>query len=79
MTIEKIRGLCNAEPFRPFVLHLLDGREVTVKHPDSIAFFHTGRLLIVAHEDESESLIDPMLVSDITLARARTRRNGKQR
>ena len=76
MTIEKIKDLCNAEPFRPFALHLPDGREVSVKHPDFVAFSPTGRILIVVHEDESESIIDPMLVSDVTV-KERARRNGK--
>ena len=76
MTTEKIRELCHAEPFRPFVLHFPDGRRVTVVHPDFVALSPAGRLISVFEADGTESLIDLMLVSDVTV-KARARRNGK--
>ena len=30
MTIAELRNLCAAQPFRPFVIHLADGRQVPV-------------------------------------------------
>lgn len=77
MTIEKIRSLCHAEPFRPFSVHLPDGRRVEVEHPDFVALSPTGRLMIVLHADDSESVVDMLLVSDVTL-KAPMRRNGKK-
>jgi hypothetical protein len=77
VTIEKIRELCHAEPFRPFVLHFPDGRRIGVQHPDFVALSPTGRMVSVFQTDGSESLIDLMLVSDITIKEGRTRRNGK--
>ncbi|MGH7951231.1 MAG: hypothetical protein ACREFE_04845 [Limisphaerales bacterium] len=78
MTIEKIRDLCNAEPFKPFTVHFPDGRSVPVKHPDFVAFFPSGKLLIVTLENDAESVIDPSLVSDITVSQ-KIHRNGKTR
>jgi hypothetical protein len=74
MTIQKIRELCHTEPFQPFDFHLPDGRHVPVEHPDFIALSPTGRTVVVLHADESQSLIDPVLVSDITLRKPRARR-----
>jgi hypothetical protein len=76
VTIEKIRELCHADPFRPFVIHFPDGRRVEVVHPDFVALSPTGRLISVFQPDDSESLIDLMLISDVSI-KGRTRRNGK--
>lgn len=76
MTIEKIKQLCNAEPFRPFIFHFPDGRDIGVHHPDFVAFSPSGRLIVLVHEDDSESVIDPMLISDVTI-KGRAPRNGK--
>jgi hypothetical protein len=67
VTIEKIRELCDAEPFRPFVIHFPDGRRIKVDHPDYVALAPSGRLVSVFQRDDSETLIDLMLVSDITI------------
>ena len=67
MNIDKIRTLCHAEPFHTFTIHLSEGRQVAVEHPDFIAFAPSGRLVSVYHPDDSESIIDVMLVSDVTV------------
>ncbi len=67
MTIEKIRELCNAEPFRPFVIHFPGGRRLPVEHPDYIALAPSGRLISVFKKDDSEALVDLPLISDITV------------
>ena len=77
MTIEKIRELCHAEPFRPFKLHFPDGRNIGVQHPDFIALSPTGRMVSVYQPNGSESIIDLMLVSDVSVKMPRARRNGK--
>jgi hypothetical protein len=77
VTIEKIRELCHAEPFRPFVLHFPDGRRIAVQHSDFVALSPTGRMISVFQTDGSESLVDLMLISDITIKERRARGNGK--
>lgn len=74
MTIHNFRELCHSEAFQPFDFHLLDGRHIAVEHPDFIALSPTGRTVVVLHADESQSYIDPLLVSDITLRKPRSRR-----
>ena len=84
MTIEKIRKLYNAQPFRPFVIHLADGRAVPVHHREFIMAVPSGRTLIVVQPDDSMNIINLLLVTDLALApnangtsRRRRGRNGE--
>ncbi|MBI3461624.1 MAG: hypothetical protein HY000_00985 [Planctomycetes bacterium] len=36
MTIDQLRTAYQAEPFRPFVMHLADGRQIPVHHREFI-------------------------------------------
>jgi hypothetical protein len=76
MTIEQIRRLYNAQPFQPFIIHLADGREISVPHRDFFMMVPSGRTLIVALPDDTVDIIDLLLVTDIEL---RSNGNGRQR
>jgi hypothetical protein len=52
-------------PFRPFTLQLADGRSLKILHPDFLFITPAGRTVIVAHEDDSFSIIDLLLVTEI--------------
>jgi hypothetical protein len=67
MTIEQVQALYKAQPFRPFVLHLADGREVPVLHRDFIMAVPSGRTLFVAQPDDTVNIIDLLLVTDVEL------------
>jgi hypothetical protein len=56
----------HAQPFRPFTVHLADGRSYLVRHPDFIAISTTdrGRDLTV-HDDDGPHYIDLLLVVEI--------------
>ena len=43
MTIEQMRAAYDAKPFRPFVIHLADGRAVPVNHREFIMAAPSGR------------------------------------
>ncbi|PWU12489.1 MAG: hypothetical protein C5B50_21360 [Verrucomicrobia bacterium] len=45
---EDIRGLVNLSPFKPFRLHLADGKDLHVPHPDFALM--TASYLVVANE-----------------------------
>ena len=68
MTIEKIREMYNAQPFRPFVIHLADGRAVPVHHREFIMAAPSGRTIVVMQPDDSMNIIDLLLVTDLELA-----------
>jgi len=65
MTTRQIREFYGAEPFRPFSLHLADGRYVNVNHREFMAIGPRGRTVFVYRPDESFNVVDVMLVTDI--------------
>ena len=52
-----------AEPFRPFKIHLPDGRRLDVKHPEFLAYTPKGRIAVVMSVDETFEIVDLMLVT----------------
>jgi hypothetical protein len=79
MTIDRLREAYNAEPFRPFVIHLADGREVTVHHREFVSLSPSGRTIVVFQPDDSMNIIDLLLVTDLEMkktGRRPGRRNG---
>jgi hypothetical protein len=74
MTIEQLRNLYTAKPFRAFDIHLADSRTLTVEHPEQLAFSPTGRTIHVAHTDDTVETVDLLLVVSV-----KPRPNGVQR
>lgn len=78
MDLVGVRDAVNREPFRPFVLRLADGRAVPVRHPDFVAL--TPRLAVVGFEDNTVSIIEPLLIVSIDLLPgSESGGNGKHR
>jgi hypothetical protein len=67
MTIDRLRGMYNAQPFKPFVMHMADGRQVTVVHREFIMAAPSGRTVIVFQPDDTVNIIDLLLVTDLEL------------
>ena len=65
MTIEKIRSLHDARPFRPFTIHLADGRNVRVEHPEFMSRSPSGRTIYVEKPGDVGHHIDLLLVTDL--------------
>ena len=64
------------QPFRPFVIHLADGRAIPVRHREFIMAAPSGRTMIVYQPDDSWNVIDLLLVTDLEFE---TASNGKAR
>jgi len=79
MTIETLKQLYQATPFRPFVIHLADGRNVPVHHRDFIMAVPSGRTIVVAQPDDTVNIIDLLLVTDVELKSARNGAGKKRR
>lgn len=74
MIIEQLRAVHQADPFKPFSVHLADGRSLHVPHREFLSQSPGGRTLIVYHEDESFiSILDLLLVTELKVT------NGKGR
>ena len=67
MTIEQLRSAYEAQPFRPFVMHLADGREIPVAHREFIMTVPSGRTVVVAQPDDRLNIIDLLLVTDLEI------------
>ncbi len=81
MTIDRVRELYNAQPFRPFVIHLADGRRLVVEHREFMALSPSGRTITVHQPDDSLNIIDLLLVTDLEITTpsnggARRRKRG---
>ncbi|MBM4033722.1 MAG: hypothetical protein FJ291_18345 [Planctomycetes bacterium] len=71
MRVEELKEVLHATPFRPFVLHLADGRDVFVKHPDFILISPTGRSAVVYLPDGALRIFDLLLVTEIEVKNSR--------
>jgi hypothetical protein len=63
-TPSQIAQVVRAQPFVPFVVHLVDGRTFTVKQPEAVAVAGTRELLFVG-DDEGIHQLDMRLVAEI--------------
>ncbi|HUY36480.1 MAG TPA: hypothetical protein VMV69_27335 [Pirellulales bacterium] len=62
MTTEQLQKLHQAQPFRPFDIHLADGRSLTVEHPELLSRSQSGRTIAVACPDDTIETVDLLLV-----------------
>lgn len=65
MTVERLRDALRAQPFRPFTLHLADGRAIPVRHSEWALASPSGRTTVVIQPDDSLNIIDLLLVTDL--------------
>ncbi len=72
MTIEQIKNLYNTAPFRPFIIHLADGRQIPVNHREFMATAPSGRTLVVYGTDDSFNIIDLLLVTSLEVKNSKT-------
>lgn len=76
MTIEQVRKFYEAQPFKPFVMHLADGREIPVHGREFMASSPTGRTVSVFQLDGTADYIDLLLVTSLEVKPAS---NGARR
>ncbi len=77
MTLEELRTFSRAQPFRPFVLHLADGGQVVVRHPEFLAVEPSGQAIKVYQPDDSVKLVDLALVTDLEIKSAAKGSGGR--
>jgi hypothetical protein len=79
MTIEQLRTVHQAKPFRPFTMHLEDGRALQVPHSEFLSHSPSGRTIIVYHANDAFSIIDLLLVTELEVEGEHPRRKGHKR
>jgi hypothetical protein len=70
MTIQQLRAAYRATPFRPFTIRMADGRAFLIPHPDFMSMSPSGRTVIVYQDDESFSILDLLLMTEIDMSPA---------
>jgi hypothetical protein len=67
MTIEQLSAAYDAQPFRPFVIHLGDRRAIPVRHREFIMTVPSGRTAVVCQPDDTLNIIDLLSITDLEL------------
>jgi hypothetical protein len=79
-TNQQVRAMQTAQPFRPFLVKLADGRRFEVRHPENVACSQNGREMVLFDGDEMhmlEMLLVIELVPQSRPATARRKPNEK--
>lgn len=71
MNVDQIRLAREASPFRPFTIHLADGRSHRVPHRDYLSMSPGGRTVIVYESDEAGHILDALLITELSIDKAR--------
>jgi hypothetical protein len=62
MDASALRDALRRQPFKPFTITLVEGRSYEIRHPELVAIGPKGRQAIIVHEDESWSVVEPLLI-----------------
>jgi hypothetical protein len=79
MTIEQLRPFYQSRPFQPFVVHLADGRQIPIDHPEFIMSAPSGRTFSAYQPHDTLNVIDLLLVADLELKPSRNGSGRKRR
>ena len=79
MTIEQLRRMHQARPFRPFRVYMADGRHLDVAHPEFLAHTPAGRTVTIARPDESFEVLDLLRVTSLEPINAQPRSRRQHR
>ena len=77
MTIEQLRKIHEVRPFRPFAVHLADGRRIAVPHPEFLWIPpRNQRTFVISDTKGLVEIVDLLLVTSLkeTNGRVRPRR-----
>lgn len=68
--IEELKRIKDRRPFEPFFIHLADGRQLRIVHPDNVAWNpgEVVRHIYVGYEDGFE-IVDPALITGLRTPR----------
>jgi len=80
MTVNQLREAHRARPFRPFRLHVADGRTLPVECPERMAYTG-GQRVFVGRDDDSFDILDLTLITGIEIGngkRSKRKSNGSK-
>lgn len=66
MAPDALKEVLLARPFRPFLMHMADGRHLNVPHPELMAILGSGRTVVVGYpESDRFEVIDIVHIGSI--------------
>ncbi|MBC7784278.1 MAG: hypothetical protein H7144_10600 [Burkholderiales bacterium] len=65
MTVEQLKNVHSAKPFRPFTIYMGDGRSCGVDHPEFLSRSQSGRTIVVHQVGEGLSILDMLLITEL--------------
>lgn len=77
MRVSEIRETLRKQPFRPFRIHLADGRQFPIDHVDFLLISRSERSIVVADLNGGYEIIDPMLVTSLSVLEETAKPPGK--
>jgi hypothetical protein len=75
MTTEQLRNAHKTRPFQPFTIRMADGRTFFIPHQDFMSVSPSGRTAVIYNEDDSASIVDLLLMTEIELSPPTNSRN----
>jgi hypothetical protein len=78
MTVERLLTVHHNQPFRPYRIHIADGRSLDVEHPDYLSRSPSGRAIIVYKRDDTFEIIDLMLVTSLEVLNGASATGSKE-
>ena len=70
MTAAQVLRTLKAVPFERFAMHLADGREMVVVHPECVQLIGGGRIALVLIGDAPLEVVDVLLIVSLRPLRA---------
>ena len=71
MTADQLQQQLEASPFRPFRLHVTDGRSFDVPHREFMWRHPTGRSVFVATGEDAYEVIDLLMITSLSVGNGR--------
>jgi hypothetical protein len=78
MTIERLRSVHQARPFRPFTLHTADGKKIRIPHPEVLALSPSGRTVVICLSEDNLDIIDVLMIVRIEVSNGVARRRSRR-
>lgn len=76
MIADQLRKVLRARPFKPFTVHLADGRRMTMDHPELMSVSPGGKTAHFASGRESFERIDVVMITSISTGERRRKRKA---
>jgi hypothetical protein len=79
MTMEQLQRAHHSQPFVPFLLHMADGRDIAVDHPECMAYHpESGRTAVITLPNDGWEVVDVLMVTSMEFRAANGSRKRRK-